>query len=100
MPTDLTDVTEAPDFRMLSVIRAAMRRSQIPAAAPIELRPRKKKRRGVRKILREVARPFEQLFSKSKTYAELWAKFIPSAQAAKELPSGVRGRAAKAKIDP
>lgn len=60
MPTDMTGRAAAPDFRILNVMRAAMRPSHEGAAFPIELHPHKK-RRGVRRILREIARPFEQL---------------------------------------
>lgn len=57
MPPDLTDEVEAANFRFLSAIRAAMRQD-MPTPLPVLKR---KKRRGLRRLLREVARRFEQV---------------------------------------
>jgi FkbM family methyltransferase len=61
VPTDMTGAAAAPDFRILTVMRAAMRPSHEGGAFPTALRSGKKKRGRIRRILREVARPFEQL---------------------------------------
>lgn len=61
MPTDMTGATAAPDFRILTLMRAAMRPSHEGGAFPIELQSHRKRRRGMRRILREIARPFERL---------------------------------------
>jgi FkbM family methyltransferase len=60
VPTDMTGRAAAPDFRFLTVMRAAMRQSHEGIAFPIELHSHEKKRRGIRRVLREIARPFEQ----------------------------------------
>jgi FkbM family methyltransferase len=57
LPPDLTDEAEAADFRFLSAIRAAMRQD-MPTPLPVSKR---KKRHGLRRLLREVSRPFEQI---------------------------------------
>lgn len=57
----MTGVTKAPDFRMLAAMRAAMRQSHAVTALPIEDASPKTKRRGLRRVLREIARPFERV---------------------------------------
>jgi hypothetical protein len=48
------------DFRMLIVVRAAMKPTSVAVAESFMLVP-EKKRRGLRRVLREFARPFERL---------------------------------------
>ncbi len=62
MPTDMSGITKAPEFRMLPIIRAAMRPSHVPFPGE---RPRKKKLRGMRRVWREIKRPFNKI-------GELW----------------------------
>ena len=59
----MSRIDEAGDFRMLLAIRAAMRPAYPVIAIPIECPViiAKRKRRGMRRIMRETARPFEQL---------------------------------------
>jgi FkbM family methyltransferase len=59
MPTDMTGTKAAADFRMLTVMRAAMKVSQHPTASPVIRYSSGKPRRGLRRVLREFARPFE-----------------------------------------
>lgn len=64
MSTDMTGATAAADFRMLVIMRAAMRVSPERVVVRNVVPLRKKKRRGVKRVMREIARPFER-FAKS-----------------------------------
>ena len=64
MPTDITGAKAAPDFRILVIMRAAMRVSPERVAVRNIVPFSKKKRRGVKRVMREIARPFER-FAKS-----------------------------------
>lgn len=59
MPSDLKD-GEPADFRMLTIIHAVMR-SPHPLIAPMPRRRRRTNRKGMKLVLREIARPVEWL---------------------------------------
>jgi hypothetical protein len=61
VPTDMTAGKAAADFRMSTSIDAAMRTSQPCILLPPHRRQPRKKRRGAKRVLREIARPFEHL---------------------------------------
>jgi hypothetical protein len=55
--TDMTGATASADFRMLVIMRAAMReRVAVRNIVPLG----EKKRRGIKRVMREIARPFER----------------------------------------
>ena len=59
MPTDMTGTKPAADFRMLTVMRAAMRGA--PERAIASMAPyRSNKHRRMKRLMREIARPFER----------------------------------------
>jgi FkbM family methyltransferase len=62
--------THGADFRFLPTIRAAMAETAPPIPAPLK----KKKRRGLRRVMREIARPFEQLSEALRKTAGFTAK--------------------------
>jgi hypothetical protein len=61
VPTDMTGGKAAADFRMSAIIHGSMRSSQLCIVPPLNRRWRRRKRRGAKRILREIARPFEHL---------------------------------------
>jgi len=56
----MTGITKIPDFRMLTIMRAAMRSSPAGVSVLPAQRYSKEKRRGMRRVWREIARPFER----------------------------------------
>lgn len=62
MPANMTSSKAAADFRMSAIVHAAMRSTQPCILSPLDdLSLRKGRRRGARRVLREIARPFEHL---------------------------------------
>lgn len=68
MPTDVTGGKAAADFRMSAIIRATMRSSQPCIVLMLDHHRLRKRRRGAKRVLREIARPFEHL-------VRSWRKF-------------------------
>jgi FkbM family methyltransferase len=83
LPLDLTDEADAANFRFLSAIRGAMRQD-MPAPLPVSKR---KKRRGLRRVLHEFARPFEQISrAVRKNIRPRIGRAVMSASAVKRAP--------------
>jgi hypothetical protein len=57
----MTGGKAAADFRMSVMIHGSMRASQLSIAPPLNRLWRRRKRRGAKRILREIARLFEHL---------------------------------------